>query len=627
MAQADAKKLMAEGVLAKPIPEDVQTNIKPEFDEKDYQKWASKAGDLPEQIITSLAENESRNRAIITHYVKNKTKYGKTIMFASRWHQCEALEMMLRKQDIRVDSVYSHVESRPKSADARNNLKEDHNARVIESFKNNELDVLINVQMLTEGTDVPDAQTVFLTRQTTSEILLKQMVGRALRGPKFGGTKDAYIVSFIDEWRHHIDWATYDQIVEAAYSDDIRLKYGRRPLQLISIKLVQDLVSKMDSGLNINTTPYESFMPIGWYKVVYDAVVDNDNTNVADNANADDTEPIHDLIIVYDNDEKPLKEFISKLKKESEYGNLRDFERPDLKTSEQLDEKLKSWLENDIPDVTIDKRALLSLVRHIAQQNGDPIFISFKERDDHDLDIIASKYIDENLGPRKINERLWREYTNSKRLWQSLYTNYVQFKSAYDACENRITNENTKNEDRSESYTTPEDIPKSEPHDKIKEKVKAQDNHCCVCCGSKTRLEIDHIKSNYQSGDHKIENLQTLCWICNRQKGLDTINFRYRITRLPQCPDQFPNLPLPDQFNNNQLKQYLKRSVNFFYRCSAVWDISITSAGICSIYLCWGHDPNWLRPHIPELINRIRESGYETAFKEIEIEGGSKFYS
>ena len=68
--------------------------------------------------------------------------------------------------------------------------------------------------MLTEGTDVPEAQTVFLTRQTTSRILLTQMVGRALRGPRFGGTPDAYIVSFIDDWKQRIHWATYDQLEE-----------------------------------------------------------------------------------------------------------------------------------------------------------------------------------------------------------------------------------------------------------------------------------------------------------------------------------------------------------------------------------------------------------------------------
>jgi superfamily II DNA or RNA helicase len=53
--------------------------------------------------------------------------------------------------------------------------------------------------MLTEGVDIPDVKTVFLTRQTTSSILLTQMIGRALRGEKAGGiNKDvANIVMFI----------------------------------------------------------------------------------------------------------------------------------------------------------------------------------------------------------------------------------------------------------------------------------------------------------------------------------------------------------------------------------------------------------------------------------------------
>jgi superfamily II DNA or RNA helicase len=53
---------------------------------------------------------------------------------------------------------------------------------------------------------------VFLTRQTTSPILLRQMVGRALRGPKFGGTATANIVLFIDDWREAIQWAEFDEL-------------------------------------------------------------------------------------------------------------------------------------------------------------------------------------------------------------------------------------------------------------------------------------------------------------------------------------------------------------------------------------------------------------------------------
>ena len=42
------------------------------------------------------------------------------------------------------------------------------NERKILDFRNDKLDVLINVNILTEGTDIPNVETVFLTRQTTS---------------------------------------------------------------------------------------------------------------------------------------------------------------------------------------------------------------------------------------------------------------------------------------------------------------------------------------------------------------------------------------------------------------------------------------------------------------------------
>ena len=88
------------------------------------------------------------------------------------------------------------------------------NSKTLEKFRNNELDVLVNIRMLTEGTDVPDVDTVFLTRQTTSKILLTQMIGRALRGPKFGGTEEAQIVSFVDNWNHKINWAEWHPLDE-----------------------------------------------------------------------------------------------------------------------------------------------------------------------------------------------------------------------------------------------------------------------------------------------------------------------------------------------------------------------------------------------------------------------------
>lgn len=104
--------------------------------------------------------------------------------------------------------MYSRVDAVPGSADARNKRDKNENTKTLAPFRNNRLDVLINVRMLTEGTDVPNVNTVFLTRQTTSKIMLTQIIG-TLRGSKFGGTDEANIVSFSDNQQQLINWAEF----------------------------------------------------------------------------------------------------------------------------------------------------------------------------------------------------------------------------------------------------------------------------------------------------------------------------------------------------------------------------------------------------------------------------------
>lgn len=59
----------------------------------------------------------------------------------------------------------------------------------------------------------------------------------------------------------------------------------------------------------------------------------------------------------------------------------------------------------------------------------------------------------------------------------------------------------------------------------LREKIKKRDKYSCVCCGVSLRdephllLEIDHIIPVSKGGKSVPENLQTLCWKCNRSKG------------------------------------------------------------------------------------------------------------
>lgn len=60
---------------------------------------------------------------------------------------------------------------------------------------------------------------------------------------------------------------------------------------------------------------------------------------------------------------------------------------------------------------------------------------------------------------------------------------------------------------------------------KLREKIKQRDNYTCQKCGLSINdeknllLEIDHIIPISKGGMSTEENLQTLCWKCNRKKG------------------------------------------------------------------------------------------------------------
>ena len=630
VAQEDAHTLMAAGVLARPRLEEVDTQVIPEFDERQYLQWVSTHRDLPPSIITQLAKNRPRNDRIVAQYFNNRAKYGRTIMFADRWPQCEYLVEALKKRGVRAGAVYSRVVSIPGGADIRRRHRVGENADTLARFKRGELDVLINVQMLTEGTDVPDAQTVFLTRQTTSEILLKQMVGRALRGRKFGGTDDAYIVSFLDNWRQYINWAAYE--LKEGRADDIGPEYGARPpLQLISIELVRRLARQMDSGLNINSCPYSALLPIGWYQVEYDAAIGTDESDVGDvgDGNPDDVEVVRRLLMVFEGEQPRFDQFLDRL----EVEELAAFESEVLQKSAVLD-RLAEWRDALFDDAA-DRPGgdltdhLLDLARHMAQHDGErPVFVPFEDGRKNDLDAIAHEHIDRDLGPRAVAQALQVEYARRDRLWRTFYHNYDQFKSHYDACVNRMMHAERHGADPRDhlpTFTTPQHYPELEPSEKTKREVKARDNHSCCCCWNDNArlLEVDHVTPKYLHADHRRENLQTLCRVCHRQKGRDEgIDFRNHRTTLTAAPNGFPDGPLPlggDAKDPWHWEMYLRRCVNFHYRCAAVEEVDIAARGerfrTWRMRLFQGNDPAWLEPHLRELVARIRDAREEAGFK------------
>ena len=456
--EVSAEKLMLSGVLATPDFEKYTTQFVPKWNEREFQKWLGTYGDLPESVVSALAKNSERNALIANTYASNREKYGKTIIFAERWYQCEQIRDYLQARGIKAGVLHSHVGAGTVT-----------NQGDLDAFRGDELDVLINVRMLTEGTDVPGVQSVFLTRQTTSQILLTQMVGRALRGPKFGGTAKAYIVSFHDNWQHMIPWAKPvlptgkaqmedDAVLSgetnqgspslgdlSPIEDSLSSAHSRPPLQDISLEIARHLAQATDYGQNVATGEFTSLVPVGWYVTSFDTLVlpSTEDDEQDDDVEGDDIETVRDIVLVYDRDLAAYEGLVAHLQTQP----LDEFASTEV-TLEAVRSTVEEWqrqfFASDAKRTRQERlRHLLNIARHMAQRMGSgaavvPPYLAFEQRQSLDLDAIAWDYIQNGLGPRAIRTALLEEFDRNDRFWKVIYSTFEDFRSHYDACENRL---------------------------------------------------------------------------------------------------------------------------------------------------------------------------------------------
>lgn len=64
---------------------------------------------------------------------------------------------------------------------------------IINEFKNERIDFIFNYGVLTTGFDAPKTQNIVICRPINSNILYEQIIGRGVRGIKFGGMEDGTV--------------------------------------------------------------------------------------------------------------------------------------------------------------------------------------------------------------------------------------------------------------------------------------------------------------------------------------------------------------------------------------------------------------------------------------------------
>lgn len=604
--QADKAKLTAEGILSRPnyIPRPTGN----EFYVPDdlYNRLVREHKDLPEDIIEKLANDHRRNDAIVQEYVQNKDRYGKTLIFADRWFQCVYLKTKLLERGIKADAVYSRIDADPGSAEGRNQRTASDNERILNEFRTGKdkqgrdmLDVLINVRMLTEGADVPSVRTVFLTRQTTSQILMTQMIGRALRGRKAGGADEANIVMFMDEWKRLIDWATPASLDGG--TEESRVIRGYYPLEYVSIRLVEELSRQINSGGELPSLPFSQIMPTGWFQTDFVVAASEDGL--------EETQAFIEFVMVYEDSTAKLENFMTHFLRQMPEGWDREYLPPDW-IKPQVDTWVAEFFDRETDDIgnTLDLD-LIRIARHIAQKQAKPEFHSFEEREKYDLDGIARKRLRYNS--LENDEFLQQDFGRAGNLWKIFYKSYERFATAFDGAMRRVLHEQ-RHGSKQPVAPPPKPRRKRELSESEKAQVKKRDGNQCLCCGAMGRgihLQIDHIIAYNLGGETSVENSQTLCSVCNRDKNLNELNFIH--TASPLAAER--TLKLPPRSGKEDVVYSITRLVNSFYRCRAVCHLHIHKRSNGQFYSKWqievfsGNDPKWLSKHKKALLKHIQE--------------------
>ncbi|MGK8517838.1 DEAD/DEAH box helicase [Staphylococcus arlettae] len=151
---------------------------------------------------TKKSMDEAIPKAIYGDIVGNYKKYAqgqKTILYA---HSVEASkDIALEFQAQGINAV--HADSKTKSVERE---------QIMEDFRSGTIKVLCNVDLISEGFDVPDCTCVILARPTDSLVLFMQ---QAMRSMRYQPNKKALIIDHVGNYaRHglpdtHHDWKKY----------------------------------------------------------------------------------------------------------------------------------------------------------------------------------------------------------------------------------------------------------------------------------------------------------------------------------------------------------------------------------------------------------------------------------
>ena len=478
---------------------------------------------LPEELATEIASSAARNKLIVDTYVNKAKEYGQTIVFAVNINHAIALNKLFSKAGVKSDYIVSDI----RDAITGVTISREDNERKLQQYRDGKLQVLINVNILTEGVDLPQTKTVFLARPTVSKILMTQMVGRALRGTAAGGTAKAYIVSFVDQWNENIAWCNPASLFHGENDfEDNEVERTKRQISMIAISKIEEFASMLDDSIDtsaLEKVPFEQRFPIGMYAFTYLDGMD-----------------ISYQVMVYDSTKESYEQLMESLPELfSSYG-LEDEEYLSNEMLEELEEQCRStyFCGDMVPPY--EKRDIINILKYYAQKEEAPEFYTFDDIDTRRLDpsVIAKHIYDEDMGERRRNEyinSLWE--SNDDNLLRLFFGRKIYFLKQVQLELMKISHPDVFEEEHNVVFGKRnfEDMAlceigkvapevEKELRDKAFERARnSKGLYECAACKmtshNRIPFQIDHIIPLNKGGKTIPENLQVLCRKCNASKS------------------------------------------------------------------------------------------------------------
>ena len=524
--QIGLKELIARQILAKPIFESYFTNTSfgDNLGIKDLER-ISQLDILPDGVAEEMTENAVRNKLIVNTYLAKKEEYGQTIVFAINVTHAISLAALFQQAGVSAAYVVSSV----KDSVTGVTVSSEDNNRALEAYRSGSVQVLVNVNILTEGVDLPQTKTVFLARPTVSTIMMTQMVGRALRGQAAGGTEKAYIISFIDKWNEHISWVNPESLFVGEQNDfsDNAEEHQKYMVNMIAISKIEEFASILDKSVDTSLLERVDFterIPVGMYAFTYMLPKDMEQSY---------------QIMVYDSTKQAYEEMLRALPALFEsYGADEEFLSDDLLHQMAVQCEDTFFTGEMIPPY--EQNDIVQILKYYAQYEVSPNFYTFSDIDRSKIDVAA---LAKDVYDRQLSRREEADYINA--LWNSGDDNMLRlffgrknnFLEQFDLEMRKLTHEDIYEGGDNVKYGLREyadmslyEIRKYNPdyEKSLRESVYAlaKDSHGyykCAGCGKKHKnpvyFQVDHKKALNNGGKTVPENLQLLCRHCNAEKS------------------------------------------------------------------------------------------------------------